>query len=50
MDGLVVGMHFLGEVGKFKELPPAKDLENNPNLIRKIMAYGKVETTNSDRK
>ena len=40
MDGLVVGMHFLGEVGKFKELPPAKELAENPQLLSKIMAYG----------
>ena len=43
MDGLVVGMHFLGEVGKFKELPPAKELIENPQLLNKIMAYGRVK-------
>lgn len=43
MDGLVVGMHFLGEVGKFKELPPAKDIAENPQLLNKIMAYGRVK-------
>ncbi len=40
MADLVVGMHFLGEVGKFKELPPAKQLLENPSLINKILAYG----------
>ena len=43
MDGLVVGMHFLGEVGKFKELPPAKNLAENPALLRKILSYGEVK-------
>lgn len=45
MDGLVVGMHFLGEVGKFKELPPAKDIVENPQLLNKIMAYGRVKNS-----
>jgi hypothetical protein len=40
MDGLVIGMHFLGEVGKFKELPPAKELAENPQLLSRIIAYG----------
>ena len=43
MADLVVGMHFLGEVGKFKELPRAKELAENPQLLSKIMAYGSTE-------
>lgn len=41
MDGLVVGMHFMGETGKFKELPTPEDLEANPRLLEKILEYGK---------
>ena len=40
-DGLVIGLHFMGEIGKFKELPTAKDLEANPKLLQKILNYGK---------
>lgn len=42
-DGLVIGLHFMGEIGKFKELPTAKDLEENPKLLQKILNYGKQE-------
>lgn len=41
-DGLVVGLHFHGKIGKFKELPKAKELEDNPQLLQKILNYGKV--------
>lgn len=37
---LAVGLHFMGEVGKFKELPKAKELMDNPALLTKILNYG----------
>jgi replicative DNA helicase len=39
-DGLVIGMHFMGETGKFKELPTSDDLKKNPQLLEKILKYG----------
>jgi replicative DNA helicase len=39
MDNLVVGMFFKGEIGKFKELPKASELQANPALLQKILAY-----------
>jgi hypothetical protein len=41
MADLVVGLHFIGEVGKFKELPPASELTENSALLNKIINYGK---------
>lgn len=40
-DGLVVGTHFQGNIGKFKELPKAKELRDNPQLLQKILNHGK---------
>ncbi|MHA2182985.1 MAG: DnaB-like helicase C-terminal domain-containing protein [Promethearchaeota archaeon] len=40
-DGLVVGLHFLGEIGKFKELPKADVIKDDPALLQKILDYGK---------
>jgi replicative DNA helicase len=40
-DGLVIGAHFQGNIGKFKELPKASELENNPELLQKILNTGK---------
>jgi microsomal dipeptidase-like Zn-dependent dipeptidase len=37
MDNLVIGMHFTGETGKFKELPRADELQKNPALLQKIL-------------
>jgi replicative DNA helicase len=39
-DGLAIGMHFMGETGKFKELPTAQQIEENPRLLEKILKYG----------
>ena len=41
-DGLQVGLHFMGEIGKFKELPTANDLKSNPALLQKILNKGKL--------
>lgn len=41
-DGLQVGLHFMGEIGKFRELPTADDLKNNPALLQKILNKGKL--------
>ena len=39
-DGITMGMHFIGEVGKFREMPLPKELEENPSLYTKILNYG----------
>jgi replicative DNA helicase len=40
-DNLAIGLHFDGPRGKFKELPTSKDLRENPQLLQKILNYGK---------
>ncbi len=40
-DNLAIGLHFDGPRGKFKELPTSKDLRDNPQLLQKILNYGK---------
>lgn len=39
-DGLVVGLHFMGEIGKFRELPPSDKIKNDPKLLQKILNTG----------
>lgn len=36
-DNMALGLHFIGEVGKFRELPKASDIEKNPQLLKKIL-------------
>lgn len=38
-DNLTIGMYFLGEVGLFRELPPAKLLAQDPKMFAKILNY-----------
>lgn len=38
-DNLTIGLYFLGEVGLFRELPPAEELKRNPKLFAKILNY-----------
>lgn len=38
-DNLTIGMYFLGEVGLFRELPPAEKLANDEKLFAKILNY-----------
>lgn len=42
-DNLALGLHFDGSTGKFKELPTSKQLTENPQLLQKILDYGKDE-------
>ena len=37
MDGLAIGFHFAGAIGKFEELPKASEIESNPVLLQKII-------------
>lgn len=39
-DNLVIGMHFNGQIGKFKELPTAEEIVSTPGLLQKILNYG----------
>lgn len=42
-DTLNIGMHFLGQVGKFTELPLSKEIEKNPMLIDHYMDLEKFK-------
>lgn len=37
MDGLALGFYFQGAIGQFEELPKAKDIKDNPQLLKAIL-------------